>query len=122
KLFVRVDFYYEWIVKKNRYIWHWKDGKKQSVGMAVKRNILYDDFMNLIIHSCGLNFQPKDFVIGYIPVFFIIRSQQDMLNDEFDGVDINNHDDEIEGDEVSDLRNNNPPTPIIGRNNPTSSQ
>ncbi|KAG5590074.1 hypothetical protein H5410_040588 [Solanum commersonii] len=35
-----------------------------------------------------------------------------MLNDEFDVVDINNHDDEIGGDEVSDL----------GSNNSTSSQ
>ncbi|KAG5571334.1 hypothetical protein H5410_061100 [Solanum commersonii] len=45
-----------------------------------------------------------------------------MLNDEFDVVDMNNYEDKIEGDEVSDLRINNPPTPIIGRNNPTSSQ
>jgi len=35
---------------------------------------------------------------------------------------MNNYDDEIKGDEVPDLRSNNPPTPIIGRNNPTSSQ
>ncbi|KAG5630716.1 hypothetical protein H5410_002433 [Solanum commersonii] len=35
---------------------------------------------------------------------------------------MNNHRDEIGGDEVSDLGSNNPPTPIIGSNNPASSQ
>ncbi|KAH0642046.1 hypothetical protein KY290_033649 [Solanum tuberosum] len=37
-----------------------------------------------------------------------------MLNDEFDVVDMNNHDDEIGKDEVSDFESNNPPTPIVG--------
>ncbi|KAG5620894.1 hypothetical protein H5410_006112, partial [Solanum commersonii] len=45
-----------------------------------------------------------------------------MLNDEFDAVEMNNHDDEIEKDEVSYFESNNPPTPIIGSNNPASSQ
>jgi len=75
ELFKGIDCRGEWVEKKNRYIWGWKDGKKRggSVGMTVERNILYDDFVNLIIHSCGLNFQPKDLVISYIPVFFIIK-------------------------------------------------
>ncbi|KAG5631137.1 hypothetical protein H5410_002854 [Solanum commersonii] len=50
------------------------------------------------------------------------EDQQDMLNDEFDFVDMNNYDNEIGKDEVSDLGSNNPPTPILGGKNPTSSQ
>ncbi|KAG5605433.1 hypothetical protein H5410_026925 [Solanum commersonii] len=49
------------------------------------------------------------------------KDQQNMLNDEFDVVDMNNHDDEIGKDEMSDLENNNPHTLIIGNNNPVSS-
>ncbi|KAH0634844.1 hypothetical protein KY284_037630 [Solanum tuberosum] len=45
-----------------------------------------------------------------------------MFNDEFDVVDMNNYDDEIGKDEVPDLESNNPPTSIIGRKNPASSQ
>lgn len=45
-----------------------------------------------------------------------------MLNDEFHVVDMNNYNDEIGGDEVSDLESNNLHTPIIGSKNPTSSQ
>ncbi|KAG5615588.1 hypothetical protein H5410_015412 [Solanum commersonii] len=41
------------------------------------------------------------------------EDQQDMLNDEFDDVDMNNHDDEIGKDEVPDFERNNPPTPIF---------
>uniref|UniRef100_M1DZZ2 Uncharacterized protein n=1 Tax=Solanum tuberosum TaxID=4113 RepID=M1DZZ2_SOLTU len=130
---------------------------------TVERSILYDDFVNLVIHNCGLNCQSKDIVISYILSFFhnkkvlpfkitdqpsllvylggvvrlILRvyqvenpiekdhkleEEQDMLNDEFDVVDMNNHDDEIGKDEVSDLESNNPPTLIIGNNNPASSQ
>ncbi|KAG5576864.1 hypothetical protein H5410_056998 [Solanum commersonii] len=75
--------------------------------MTVERNILYDDFMDLVIHSCGLTCQSKDLVISYIPSFFKMRS---------------NHDDEIGRDKVSNLGSNNPPTPIIGSNNPASSK
>ncbi|KAH0662637.1 hypothetical protein KY284_027568 [Solanum tuberosum] len=52
----------------------------------------------------------------------ISKNQQDMLNDEFDVVDMNNHDAEIEKDEVPDFECNNPPTPIVGNNIPCSSQ
>ncbi|KAG5571335.1 hypothetical protein H5410_061101, partial [Solanum commersonii] len=69
KLFIRVDCYCEWIEKKNQYIWRWKDGKKQSVGMIVERIILYDDFVNLMIHSYGFDFQPKDHVIASLLVY-----------------------------------------------------
>ncbi|KAH0779304.1 hypothetical protein KY290_005731 [Solanum tuberosum] len=50
------------------------------------------------------------------------EDQQDMLNDEFDAADMNNQDDKIGKDEVLDFESNNPPTPIIGSNNPASSQ
>ncbi|TMX01433.1 hypothetical protein EJD97_024509, partial [Solanum chilense] len=44
------------------------------------------------------------------------------LNDEFDIVDANNYDNEIGIGEVLNFESNNPPTPIIGSNNPVSSQ
>ncbi|KAH0679350.1 hypothetical protein KY284_020435 [Solanum tuberosum] len=50
------------------------------------------------------------------------EDQQDMLNDEFDDVDMNNHDAEIGKDEVPNFESNNPPTPIVGSNIPCSSQ
>ncbi|KAG5630112.1 hypothetical protein H5410_001829 [Solanum commersonii] len=50
------------------------------------------------------------------------EDQQDMLNDEFDVVDMNNHDAEIGKDEVPDFESNNPPTPIVGSKIPCSSQ
>ncbi|KAG5585107.1 hypothetical protein H5410_045541 [Solanum commersonii] len=51
------------------------------------------------------------------------EDQQDMLNDEFDVMDMNNHQDEFGRDEVFNLgEDQSPPTPIIGSNNPTSSQ
>ncbi|KAG5601688.1 hypothetical protein H5410_033058 [Solanum commersonii] len=135
-----------------------KDGKKLrgSVGMTVEKNILYDDFVNLVMQKCGYNCQLRDLVMSYIPHFFhnekvlplkitdqpsllvylggaerppILRvyvdenpieedhnleeDQQDMLNDEFDVVDMNNHDAEIGKDEVPNFESNNPPTPII---------
>ncbi|KAG5568636.1 hypothetical protein H5410_064352 [Solanum commersonii] len=115
-LFVGIDCLGEWVEKKNRYIWHWKD----------------------VMQKCGYNCQLKDLVMSYIPHFFhnkkilpfkitdqpsllvyfggterspILRvyvdenpiekdhnleeDQQDMLNDEFDVVDMNNHNDKI---------------------------
>ncbi|XP_049397324.1 uncharacterized protein LOC125861481 [Solanum stenotomum] len=53
---------------------------------------------------------------------YLEEDQQDMLNDELDGVDMNNHDAEIGKDEVPDFESNNPPTPIVGSNIPCSSQ
>ncbi|TMX02561.1 hypothetical protein EJD97_021091 [Solanum chilense] len=60
------------------------------------------------------------------------EGQKDMLNDEFDTVDMNNPDDEIgidEGEGVGedegegpDLESNFPPTPMVGSNNPCASQ
>ncbi|KAG5585918.1 hypothetical protein H5410_046352 [Solanum commersonii] len=50
------------------------------------------------------------------------KDQHDMFNDEFDVVDMNNHDDEIGKDEVPDLESNNPSTSIISSKNPASSQ
>ncbi|KAG5621078.1 hypothetical protein H5410_006296 [Solanum commersonii] len=50
------------------------------------------------------------------------EDQQDMLNDEFDVVDMNNHDAEIGKDEVVDFESNNSPTPIVGSIIPCSSQ
>ncbi|KAG5630424.1 hypothetical protein H5410_002141 [Solanum commersonii] len=44
-----------------------------------------------------------------------------MLNDEFDVVDMNNHNDEIGKDEVLDFESNNPHTPIVGNNIPCPS-
>ncbi|KAG5595869.1 hypothetical protein H5410_037101 [Solanum commersonii] len=38
--------------------------------MTVKRNILYDDFVNLVMEKCGYNCQLKDLVMSYIPHFF----------------------------------------------------
>ncbi|XP_049391160.1 uncharacterized protein LOC125855479 [Solanum stenotomum] len=45
-----------------------------------------------------------------------------MLNDEFDDVDMNNHDAEIGKDDVPDFESHNPHTPIVGSNIPCSSQ
>ncbi|KAG5586157.1 hypothetical protein H5410_046591, partial [Solanum commersonii] len=50
------------------------------------------------------------------------EDQQDMLNDEFDDVDMNNNDAKIAKDDVSDFESHNPPTPIVGSNIPCSSQ
>ncbi|KAH0650568.1 hypothetical protein KY284_030480 [Solanum tuberosum] len=50
------------------------------------------------------------------------EDQQDMLNDEFYAMDMNNHDDEIGKDEVPDFESNNPSTPVVGSNIPSSSQ
>ncbi|KAG5630979.1 hypothetical protein H5410_002696 [Solanum commersonii] len=166
-LFVGIDCRGEWVEKKNQYIWRWKDGKKRggSVGMTVERNILYDDFVNLVMEKCGYNCQRKYLVMSYLPHFFhnekvlpfkitdqpsfvvylgradrpsIVRvyvdenpieedhnleeDQQDMLNDEFDDVDMNNHDTEIGKYDVPNFESHNPPTPIVGSNIPCSSQ
>ncbi|KAG5621012.1 hypothetical protein H5410_006230 [Solanum commersonii] len=93
------------------------------------------------MEKCGYNCQLKDLVMSYIPHFFHNRrqirvvdgnpieedhnleeDQQDMLNDEFDDVDMNNHDAEIGKDDVPDFESHNPPIPIVGSNIPCSSQ
>ncbi|KAH0742994.1 hypothetical protein KY290_030987 [Solanum tuberosum] len=45
-----------------------------------------------------------------------------MLNNEYDDVDMNNHDAEIGKDDVPDFESHNPPIPIVGSNIPYSSQ
>ena len=75
-LFVGIDCRGEWIENKNRFIWCWEDSKKRgagSVGMYVERNILYDEFFNLVVQKSGYNCKPQDFVMSYIPHFFIMR-------------------------------------------------
>ena len=57
-LFVRINCRGEWVEKKNRFIRHWEDSKKRgadSVGMYVKKNILYDEFFNLDVQKSGYN-------------------------------------------------------------------
>ncbi|KAG5621036.1 hypothetical protein H5410_006254 [Solanum commersonii] len=50
------------------------------------------------------------------------ENQQDMLNDEFDDVDMNNHDAEIGKDDVTDFEGHNPPIHIVSSNIPCSLQ
>ena len=38
----------------------------ETIAMIVQRDVLYDDFMNLIISNCGLNCQPENLVISYM--------------------------------------------------------
>ncbi|KAG5601403.1 hypothetical protein H5410_032773 [Solanum commersonii] len=97
--------------------------------MTVERNILYDDFVNLVMKKCGYNCQLKDFVMSYIPHFFhnekdhnLEEDEQDMLNDEFDDVDMNNHDAKIGKDGMPHFESHSPPTLIVGSNIPYSSQ
>ena len=104
--------------------------------MYVERNILYDEFLNLVVQKFGYNCKPQDLVMSYIPHFFhnekvlpfriidqsslsvylggiekpsilrvyveenpieedhnVDQGQQDMFNDEFHPVDMNNPDD-----------------------------
>ncbi|KAG5585044.1 hypothetical protein H5410_045478 [Solanum commersonii] len=120
--------------------------------MTVERNILYDDFVNLVMEKCGYNCQLKDLVlpfkITYQPSLIVYlggakrppilrvymdenpieedhnleEDQQDMLNDEFDDMDMNNHDAGIGKDDVPNFESHNPPIPIVGSNIPYSSQ
>ncbi|KAG5630988.1 hypothetical protein H5410_002705 [Solanum commersonii] len=62
------------------------------------------------------------FDIGMMEDHNLEDDQQDTLNDEFDVVDMNNHDAEIRKDEVPDFESNNPPTPIVGSNIPCFTQ
>ena len=38
--------------------------------MYVERNILYDEFFNLVVQKSGYNCKPQDLVMSYIPHFF----------------------------------------------------
>ncbi|KAG5600690.1 hypothetical protein H5410_032060 [Solanum commersonii] len=127
------------IEKNNRFIWRWKDGNMlESVLMTVQKDILYNDFVNSIISYCGLNCQPNDLVISYMHKFFenqrvlpfkisnqlrlgaylsdatrfnenVGQDQQNLLNDELNGMNMNIPDDEI-GHNVEEDQS---PTPIV---------
>ncbi|KAF3613757.1 hypothetical protein FXO37_36232 [Capsicum annuum] len=38
----------------------------ETIAMTVQSDVFYDDFVNLIIRFCGLNYQPKEFAISYM--------------------------------------------------------
>ena len=38
----------------------------KTIAMAVQSDVSYDDFVNLIISYCGLNYQPGEFIISYM--------------------------------------------------------
>ena len=38
--------------------------------MYVERNILYDEFFNLVVQKSGFNCKPQDLVMSYITHFF----------------------------------------------------
>ncbi|KAF3658260.1 hypothetical protein FXO37_14486 [Capsicum annuum] len=64
---IGVDCHGEWTEKSNQYVWHWKEGEMlEAIAMTVQSDILYDDFVKLIIRYCGLNCQPKELVISYM--------------------------------------------------------
>ena len=48
-------------------IWYWKEGEMlETIAMTVQSDVLYDDFVNLIISYCGLNYQSEELVISYM--------------------------------------------------------
>ncbi|PHU25643.1 hypothetical protein BC332_03975 [Capsicum chinense] len=64
---IGVDGHSQWIEKNNRYVWHWKEGEMlEKIAMTVQSDVLYNDFVNLIISYCGLNCQPEELVISYM--------------------------------------------------------
>ncbi|KAF3645117.1 Protein trichome birefringence-like 25 [Capsicum annuum] len=66
-LAIGVDFHGEWIEKSNRYVWHWKEGEMlETIAMAVQSDVSYDDFVNLIISYCGMNYQPEELITSYM--------------------------------------------------------
>ena len=46
------------------------DREEQSIAITVQSNISYDDFVNIIISYCGLNYQSKALIISYMHNFF----------------------------------------------------
>ncbi|KAM3326371.1 hypothetical protein P3S67_001497 [Capsicum chacoense] len=42
----------------------------EMIAMIVQSDVLYDDFVNLIINYCGLNYQSEELVISYMHNFF----------------------------------------------------
>ncbi|KAF3648742.1 hypothetical protein FXO38_18023 [Capsicum annuum] len=68
---IGVDYYSEWIEKNNRYVWRWNEGKVlETIVIVVQSDILCDDFVNLIIIYCGVNYQSKELFISYMHIFF----------------------------------------------------
>ncbi|KAG5575757.1 hypothetical protein H5410_055891 [Solanum commersonii] len=136
ELFVGIDCRGKWFEKKNRYIWHWKDVIQKCVFNCQSKDLVMSYIPSL---PFKITYQPSLLVyLGgaeRLPILIVYvdenpieedhnleEDQQDMLNDEFDVVDMNNYDDDIGKDDVPDFERNNPPTPIIGSNNPASSQ
>ncbi|KAH0679188.1 hypothetical protein KY284_020273 [Solanum tuberosum] len=113
-LFVGIDCRGEWVEKKNRYIWSWKDGKKRGGSPSLLVYLGGAERPPILRVYVDENPNEEDYNLE--------EDQQDMLNDEFDDVDMNNHDDEIGNDELLDFESNNPPTPIVGSNIQCSSQ
>ncbi|KAM3360045.1 hypothetical protein P3S68_019756 [Capsicum galapagoense] len=70
-IIIGVDCRGQWVEKSNRYVWHWKEGEMlEMIAMIVQSDVLYDDFVNLIISFCGLNCQPEEFAFSYMRNFF----------------------------------------------------
>ncbi|KAF3633860.1 hypothetical protein FXO38_25375 [Capsicum annuum] len=70
-IIIGVDYHGQWIEKSNRYVWLWNEGEMiETIAIIVQSNILYDDFMNLIISYCGLNVQLEELIISYMLSFF----------------------------------------------------
>ncbi|KAM3379405.1 hypothetical protein P3S68_011819 [Capsicum galapagoense] len=64
---IGVDCHGHCVEKSNRYIWCWKEGEiLETIAITVQSDISYDDFVNLIISFCGLNYQPEEFAISYM--------------------------------------------------------
>ncbi|KAM3270493.1 hypothetical protein P3S67_028695 [Capsicum chacoense] len=38
----------------------------ETIAMTVQNDVLYDDFVNLIIIFCGLNYHPEELAISYM--------------------------------------------------------
>lgn len=64
---IGVDCHGEWIEKNNQFIWRWKGSDMlETIAITVQTDVVYDDFVNLIMSYCELNCQPKDLVITYM--------------------------------------------------------
>ncbi|XP_059289382.1 uncharacterized protein LOC132042892 [Lycium ferocissimum] len=89
---IGVDCHGEWIEKNNRYIWRWKGSDTlETIVMSVQRDVVFDDFVNLIITYCELTSRPilRVYVVGSpVENHNLSQDQQDVLNNELDGVDM----------------------------------
>ncbi|KAM3303632.1 hypothetical protein P3S67_014662 [Capsicum chacoense] len=64
---IEVDCHGHWVEKSNRYVWRWKEGEMpETIAMTIQSDVSYDDFVNLIISFCGLNYQLEEFAISYM--------------------------------------------------------